>query len=270
MSGPVDGEDASPVPDERRSPSGRSRRIPWKPIGELLGAAAALAAIATLYLEIWPLRGGDERDASSPTSAAQGPGQPSPSSAPTEGVQPGDCLNASLDSLTRCDVPHHYEVFAVDDCSEASLITYLGGDPTVDIVRATPQRVQVGGENTSTCAVSPPDGAPDDSPAADVLQGPSDDAWRSCIDDRTGQQDVSCAAQHTGEWVSNDPTTDEAVNCEEIAARYMNAPPSRFSGRLQVGSSRGPAGPRCFVTMLGSDLLHGSVRAIGVSSLPTR
>jgi hypothetical protein len=163
---------------------------------------------------------------------------------------------------------HKYEVFSLDDCSSDSLITYLGGNPTIDIVRTAPERVEAAGG--SACVVSPPDAAPNNSPAIGVLQGASDDVWRSCIDDRTGHQDMSCADPHTGEWVSLDPTTDEAVDCEERAASYMGAPPSRFSGQLQVGSALGPAGPRCFVAVLGGDILHGSVRDIGVSSLPTR
>jgi hypothetical protein len=268
MTAPFDGADDPADSNEETSPGSAVRSVPWKLIGELLGAAAALAAVATLLLEIWPLRDEGDRDTASPTPATQGPSQTAPGSAASEALGPGDCLDASLNAMARCDVPHEYEVFASDDCSDASLITYLGGDPAVDIVRAIPQRVEVA--SGFTCVVSPPERAPHDSAAEGVLQGPIDDAWRSCIDDRTGEQDMSCADQHTGEWVSREPEADEMVNCEELAARYMNAPPSRFSGRLQVGAARGPAGPRCFVEILGSDLLHGSVRSIGVSSLPTR
>ncbi|WP_139176993.1 hypothetical protein [Geodermatophilus siccatus] len=221
-----------------------------------------------MFLTIWPPGKGPTTAQTPPSGVTStAPQQSEASRAPLTALEVGDCLDPGLTSMTRCDVEHGYEVFALDDCDDSALLTYLGGNPTVDIVRATPRRVDVSG--SAACVVSPPAGAPDDLPAAGVLQGPDDDAWRSCIDDRTGQQDVSCAAPHTGEWVSTEPPTDDAVDCEELATRYLDAPPTRFTGRLQVGSSRGPAGPRCFVTVLGGDLLTGSLRDIGVSSLPT-
>jgi hypothetical protein len=244
----------------------------WKVAGEVIAALGGLAAVAALPLMIWPPNDDAGTVPSSPSGAlttappsVEGPRTGDTSATPLFEV--GDCFDASLSSESRCDVEHAFEVFALGDCSNASLISYLGGSPTVDIVRATPKGVDLA--SGSACVVAPPDGAASNSPAAGVLQEASDDAWRSCIDDRTDQQDVSCAALHTGEWVSTNPTTDDAVNCEELATRYLDAPPSRFTGRLQVGSSRGPAGPRCFVTVLGGDLLNGSLRNIGVSSLPT-
>jgi hypothetical protein len=254
-----------PAPGAANS-EGRLKNI-LKALGAILGALAAVATIATLALDVWNLE--DDRQRS---SAPSSPTDSAPPATATAGsfsdVEAGTCLTASLDLVTRCDVEHGYEIFSLSDCSEDSLIEYLGGNPAVDIIRAGPQRVEMAGTGTSACVVSPPEGAAGDSPAAGVLQGDLDDAWRTCIDDRTGEQDVSCADPHTAEWVSLTPPSDEAVDCEEMAARYMNAPPSRFAGELQVRSSLGPAGPQCLVASLGSDVLHGSLRNIGVSSLP--
>lgn len=262
------------TPSEQVPPSSaKRRRLAWKPISEGLAAVAGLAGILALIFQIWPVHDEGQQGTTAVTTSASPapePGQETPTTdTGTESVAPGDCLDASLGSRTRCDAPHGYEVFASDGCDIATLIAHLGGDPAIDVIRALPERRQLTSGHP-VCVVSPPEGAPGDIPAQGVLQGPLGDAWRSCIDDRTRRQDISCAEQHTGEWVSYEPALDGSVVCEEIAARYMNAPLSRFTGRLQIGTARETDGPRCFVTVLGGDLLHGSVRNIGTSSLPTR
>ena len=172
--------------------------------------------------------------------------------------------------VDSCEVAHRYEVIdAAENCSAEVLIRYLGGDPTIEVLRATSEEVVIGNSNVQVCAVDGPTVDLSVRTVKNVLTTSGADGWRLCLDSRTNLDEISCAEPHTGEYVKPRLVSGaDAVDCVALAEGYMNAPYKRVGELLRVRTVRTASGPDCLVEVLGRNVLTASLRDLGVSAIP--
>jgi len=108
-----------------------------------------------------------------------------------------------------------------------------------------------------------------------VLSSAAGSFWRRCQDRRTGQSTVSCADEHTGEYVRVQAGTSvDQSRCERATDAYLGAGLSRLGDRLvmRVLADSPPTSdqPHCLVETRGPELLTASIRNIRTSGLIRR
>ncbi|WP_207344716.1 hypothetical protein [Arthrobacter sp. E3] len=165
-----------------------------------------------------------------------------------------------------CQIPHDAEVYAnPGNCSEKTLITYLGGNPTVEILRsdlATPEVPD------GYCIVVFPAPLTFDTSVQGKLAGPDSAVLRQCVNEVTSAN-VSCREKHTGEVVTVVGKNETgSVDCSAKAATYMTINPSDLSYQIKVNKVYIDGGFRCVIAVKGSNQLTDTVRMLGNSALP--
>jgi hypothetical protein len=235
-----------------------------KPINGVVLFLAGLAAIGSFAYTL------HKTEDSPPSTRIHASATPlsvsSSSTTDTAGALPlavGDCLPSSLDRTIRCDISHQYQVVANGACTVDALVQFLGGRPGVEVINVEPKVLELKPAGKA-CAVTDPTAPVVVTSARNALQS-GGSGWRRCRDDRIGA-DVPCAQLHTAEYVLT--ASASVVDCDQAASTYLNAPPLRFKGRLQVETLQSSAGPICLVAVQGADLLTATIRNIGTSSLP--
>lgn len=233
----------------------------------IYGIVLFFAALAGIGAYVHSLRTPSPSPRSAPIPAPD-PTVGVPSNLATDGagalsLAVGDCLPISLDRTVRCDVSHQYQVVTKGPCTEDALVQFLGGRPGVEVINVEPKVVDLKPVGKA-CVVTDPTAAVLVTSARNALQN-GGSGWRHCRDDRIAA-DVPCSQVHTAEYVLTASTS--VVDCDQAAASYLNAPPLRFKGRLQVETLQSPAGPICLLAVQGADLLTATVRNISTSSLP--
>lgn len=215
---------------------------------------------------------GDPRPTNSP-SQRSGSEDSSTSATPADsavagGLEPGTCLSDSSSDATTvsCQLHHTTEVFASSgNCNETSLITYLGGNPGIDILR---KDLRIGSLSGGACAVTFPSTLTTATSVKGALGGAQSAILRQCADRITGA-DVNCGEKHTSEVIATfDKTEPSVVDCDEEATKYMNASPADLYQKLTVGPENTSDGFRCVVTAKGGNQLTDTVRMLGTSSVP--
>jgi hypothetical protein len=167
-----------------------------------------------------------------------------------------------------CDTGHEFQVYSEVPCTRESMVSFLGGAPSIEVLAPSVGPVQVELAAQPVCAVSPPADTSRAQSADGILQTSAGESWRRCIDDRT-EAEVPCSGPHTGEVVYEGiPPTGEDLDCVTRAERYLEAPLQRFSFQLSVETIEIDGHPGCIVVVLGANLLTGSIRSVGTSTLP--
>ena len=91
---------------------------------------------------------------------------------------------------------------------------------------------------------------------------------RQCINDITGA-DVDCGEKHTSEVIAIfDKTESSVVDCDQVAAKYMDTSPADLFKKLKVDPESTSDGFRCVVTAKGGNQLTDTLRMLGTSSVP--
>lgn len=233
----------------------------------VVGVATVLGALFTILS--YTSGGEDTNREAGPsgttTSAAQDAQASEEPFTGREPITPGTCLSASGPmAVTSCDAAHAYEVFAFNDCSESSLVQYLGGQPEVEVLQVEPAKVQRDGQ--ALCVVQDP-AQTSLSSARNVLQTAEHSRWRLCHDARVDAE-VPCSEKHTGEFVRPGKSGAQPADCRQSVEEYLDARYTDFAPRLQVATLRLDEGPVCVVSARGRDLLNASVRNLGSHALP--
>lgn len=181
----------------------------------------------------------------------------------------GTCLSSNAEELP-CDVAHLQEVFAAaPDCSQESLIGYLGGVLHRDVIR---RDISVGEQSGTACVVE----LPPDLPVTRSLRGVMAEEsakdrspWlRRCFDDRS-EQDVDCSGYHTGEYVwEMQRSSPEPIDCSSHASEYIGTSIGPLFRTLEVEDLSTSELGMCRVSVKGSNSLEGSLRNLGSNGLP--
>lgn len=184
------------------------------------------------------------------------------------GLEPGICLSDSRSDATRvsCQLHHTTEVFATSgECNETSLITYLGGNPSIDILR---NDLKIGPLSDGACAVTFPSTLTATTSIQGALARDQSAMLRQCVNDITGA-DVDCGEKHTSEVIAIfDKTESSVVDCDQVAAIYMGISPADLFKILKVDLESTSDGFRCVVTAKGGNQLTDTLRMLGTSSPP--
>jgi hypothetical protein len=215
--------------------------------------------------------------------AGSGPGPSTPavserSPSPGLGASPASAtIGACLDSrraAVPCTSAHRYEVVAAPapTCAAADAIQYLGGHPARDMLLAAPVTLSLPGQGT-VCAIAGPNDETTYATARGALGGEGSARWRRCLDERVADDAVPCSRPHTGEFIgANGVVAPDAAQCRAAAEVYMGLTLDRVSDRLAVAVVKtqrvNDGRPRCFIRVLGNDLLTDTLRAIGARALP--
>jgi hypothetical protein len=259
-------------------------------IGALSGVAAIIGVIYAIAISnpAGPDAGAATSNTVSPsvqsintsTSSTQGTvdpttGQISPSSTSAD-VPPalavGDCLGADRQPLP-CTAVHRYEVVAIGatECNAAVAVSYLGGNPDLDIVRA---RFVLSDEHA--CLVADAADADRSATIKGILAAADPAAgspFRLCRDDRSAPTEVSCDVPHTSEFVGSmgEPAPDQ-THCEAAASAYLSRTFADVSDRLKVTaiptSVPSSGAPSCVITTRGNAVLTESLRSVRTNALP--
>lgn len=179
----------------------------------------------------------------------------------------GTCLpDSSTNAPVSCELPHATEVFdSLQICNEKNLITYLKGNPAVDILRNDLTiQVQPGGY----CTVTFPPSMTVTTSMKEALSRPDTAFLRQCVN-RVSGADVNCTEKHTGEVVAEVGKGDtRPVKCDDAATTYMNRSPADLYRLLMVSQENSSDGFRCIIDVNGSNQLTNTLRMLGTSSVP--
>jgi hypothetical protein len=193
-----------------------------------------------------------------PTSPAARDASSTPNTAATS-------CESRLHVPTDCQLGHSYERLK-GPCTTENLVSFMGGNPGVDIVLARVVRTKV----SNQCLIE--FGKEVEGSAEGVLGSNHDDAWRRCVE-RTRNAFVGCDQPHSGEYLganSGGLVTQKA--CERAAEVYLETSLSTVAEDLQVQSVRDTNSnafeARCVLSVRGVQLLSGSVRALRNARLP--
>ncbi|MGY1749264.1 hypothetical protein [Modestobacter sp. SYSU DS0511] len=227
--------------------------------------AAAVATVLTYVQASGEANGGGTASPTASSSSSVAPPAPSGTTTAEDPAPPpvpvvGSCVDTD-GALAACDGPHAGEVFATDDCSEEALLAHLGGQPGRDVLRELPTASRsIGG--TTVCTVAAPDGARTDGSHRDVLLRAEGDAWRRCQNQL--QREVGCAQPHVAEVVFERGNAADPLDCARRADDYLGTPFASKSADLQLLQDE----RRCLIAVRGDNVLTGSLRRLGSSSLP--
>jgi hypothetical protein len=236
----------------------------------LIALLTALGVVALLHHSGSAHDPGGQTGIASSRSSAAATAAISGSSNSGNDAAVGRCLDTSS-RIVSCSSVHEAELFGTgSDCSEAVLLGYLGGQPSLDIVSPLIHRftVQVGA--TQFCAVQPASDFPPSTSAHRILD---DNAlgsyWRRCRDDRVGGREVLCSQPHTSEFVySGVLAASDSLNCAARATTYLAIDISTDLAQLSVVPAVQGSMSECLVEVRGENHLTGSLRRIGTESLP--
>jgi hypothetical protein len=239
------------------------------------GVAALIVTVATviaMYVALFgsPFSRGSEGKTATRnvTGSFYGstPAEPAPARDATS-PKTGDCLTDSF-TYSNCSSQHKFEIYQVPPhCTEGDLIMYMGGDPQIEVLRARSAQVPVGKPTVQACVVQADGDTHPNFSAKGVLSSAAGSFWRRCQDRRTGQSTVSCADEHTGEYVRVQAGTSvDQSSCERATDAYLGAGLSRLGDRLvmRVLADSPPTSdqPHCLVETRGPELLTASIRNI--------
>lgn len=240
--------------------------------GATIFVAALVTVIAFFDLPNSPEAGsaGSASGQQLPSAEAESedPSAPAGITATESDVRPGsNCLSAGGDAVT-CDGPHSYEVVEVSTgCSAPALLSYLGGDEDVDVLRpgSGSSVVQISGK--PACTVTAPAGGALTLPAQDALRGSAGDAWRWCLS-QEDDASIGCSTPHDREVIGPSGAQVGPLDCAARADRYLEVPLRNHDRQLYVTSEQVDGAQRCVVGVRGDNRLNASLRRLRSSSLP--
>jgi hypothetical protein len=292
--------DIPPAPPEPSNPASQgfvARLLAnphWQLATVLIGTLAAVVGIVT-SLHLWPADSASAGAAPSssvppsvqttispaqilaPTTDTSTTGDP-PTSSTAADVVPalavGDCLSADRQPLP-CTAVHRYEVVATGttECTAAVAMSYLGGNPDLDILRA-----QFTFSDEQACLVADA-GDADRSATIKGILAVTDPAagspFRLCRDDRTTPTEVGCDVPHTSEFIGSlGVPAPNTADCEAAASAYLSRTYNDVSDRLKVTaiptSDPSSGSPSCVITTRGNAVLTQSIRNVRTNALPLR
>lgn len=236
-----------------------------------IAVVAGLATIATFVLDL-----GDRI----PDHAASGEASPavtsaaspatanspkrSPARTPTSVAEASGCLTSNYQPVD-CREQHRYELLP-QDCSTAALLEYMGGRAGLDVALGHPATW-----NDGQCLLDV--GRDMSSSAKDVLAADvADDGWRRCYDARRNRI-VPCDEPHSGEYVATGAKGKaNQAECEETAGTYMERSIAANADLLRVqviaNTDDDQNSARCLISARGTQRLAGSLRRLGVNTVP--
>ncbi len=193
---------------------------------------------------------------------------PLPASPSSVAIIPGTCLDAAIE-IVGCDMDHQYEVYSYQNagtCDTDALLRYLGGIPTIDLLRPEISAKALSIRGQSICALTASNGGSLPLKTAGILQTRNGDALRECWDSRV-ESEVACSEPHTAEVVSIGTGAHTTLDCQAKVERYIGAPMSGLKFDLHVDLTVG-ANPQCRIEVLAHNVLTASVRGLGTSTPP--
>ncbi|RRD27285.1 hypothetical protein [Actinomyces bowdenii] len=252
-----------------------NKTLHWTRLGAIAGFIAIIITVTIAVIDQFHLNTIEPVNHISETTTIATPTTPAPSETPT--IDPEDpsptpytgCLQD--DSSVPCSSDHDKEVFqpaAGLSCDTGGLITYLGGQPGVDLLNADLE-ISAANSDSTLCAVTSRSGLPKAS--IEGLWNPGSGSeysaggqFRKCLDNRGNS--TSCDEEHSSEIIYEGP---DDVDCE---AKY-----SEFTGRslkddystIKVLSSSSGEQRTCTATLRSnSDALTASLRWLHNKALP--
>ncbi|MBG0741724.1 hypothetical protein IV500_20415 [Paeniglutamicibacter antarcticus] len=184
------------------------------------------------------------------------------------GLHVGMCLSGTSAEPTpvSCQVHHNTEVFASPgNCSKITLIAYLGGNSTVDILRNDLAIHEGAGDY---CLVVFPSPLIFDTSAQGALGGQHSAVLRQCFNEVTNIL-IDCQEKHTAEVVAVvEKSNTELVDCKDKASIYLNKNADDLRNQLTVKKQNIDEGFRCLIEANNSNQLTETLRMLGTSSVP--
>lgn len=236
-----------------------------------IGIAASLATIAAFVLDLGdriPDQAASGEASPVVTSAASPPSANSPKRSPTRThtsvAEASGCLTSDYQPVD-CREDHRYEQLS-EDCSTAALLEYMGGRAGLDVALGHPVTW-----NDEQCLLDA--GRDMSSSAKDVLAADAgDDGWRRCYDARSNRI-VPCDEPHSGEYLATGAKGKASqAECEEAAGAYMERTIAANADLLRVqviaNTDDDQNSPRCLISVRGTQRLAGSLRRLGVNTVP--
>ena len=235
----------------------------------LFKAAAWATIISVVATIIGVLIAISETDQSK-SSTTEGSGTVVETTAPASSkeIQVGMCLSATSPNISpiSCQVPHSAEVFAkFGSCDKSTLITYLGGNSSIDIIR---NDLIIHEEADGYCFVMFPPPLFLETSIQGALASSESARLRQCIDEVNGVE-VNCQDKHTAEVVAIvDASEIQLIDCQDKATAYINRNPDALRTQLTVKKENTDIGFRCIIAAKTSNQLTGTLRLLGNSSVP--
>jgi hypothetical protein len=199
------------------------------------------------------------------TETGASDGRPTSPASREASSTPNTYCESRLHVPTDCQLGHSYERLT-GPCTMENLVSFMGGNPAVDIVLARVASTKV----SNQCLIE--FGKEVEGSAEGVLGSNHDDSWRRCVE-RTRNAFVGCDQPHSGEYLganSGGLITQKA--CERAAEVYLETSLSTVAEDLQVQSVRdlnsNTFEARCVLSVRGVQLLSGSVRGLRNARLP--
>jgi hypothetical protein len=246
-------------------------------ICEVIGAIGVVGGAIVGVAHLAGLGGSDDASGSRPPATeTTGPTTAPPSATPSSTSPPPLPPTSSAATLPRCWTAgrilvdcrenHRFEeIPGATQCTQATVIAFMGGRVDLDVVLARPATSPLG-----SCAVDAGHDLP--TSAKDVLTKSGAASWRRCNDSRI-RKIVACSSLHSSEYFATGSlrraTTEE---CEVAAVQYMDQTPANVVDELQIRAmnvvSNSPDPARCAIDARGNHLLVDSVRNLGSRPVP--
>jgi hypothetical protein len=165
-------------------------------------------------------------------------------------------------SVVPCNTNHNAEEIYTQDCDEAAVIDYLGGDPNVDILSPNIEISPV----DAACRVrfEPHSGAS----VEGALRGHSGEDYRYCVSLLPKMKYTPCSTPHAGELVYLTGAAQNSFQCESEATTYLGTPWAQVSSDLSLKKVSAPGQWGCLAVARGGNSLLHSLRNLGQGSLP--
>lgn len=191
-----------------------------------------------------------------------------PSSTEPQGAPEVGCFLRKSDALqwTACDSPHNAEIFpSQQTCDQHVVFDYLGGTPTIDVLR---RDLQIEERSGVGCLLEFPGDVELTGSLKNALIGKESDFVRQCYDGRNDRY-VSCDKIHTAEVVRTvSAESSEEARCTEAAEVYLGLSLTGFGDQLAVETRETNQFKQCLVKVKGDNVLTATLRNITHSSLP--
>jgi hypothetical protein len=243
---------------------------------EVIGAIGVMAGAIAGIAHLTGPSGSDNAGGSAPPATGTTVPTTAPPSAGPSSSSPPPAPASSTAALPRCWTAgrilidcrenHQFEeIPGATQCSQATIIAFMGGRTDLDVTLARPAKSPLG-----SCAADA--GHELAISAKDVLTKASSASWRRCNDGRI-RKIVACSELHSSEYFATGSlrraTTEE---CEVAAVQYMDQTPANVVDELQIRAlnvvSNSPDPARCAIDARGNHLLVDSVRNLGSRPVP--
>ncbi|MEI2775252.1 MAG: hypothetical protein V9G19_04630 [Tetrasphaera sp.] len=164
-------------------------------------------------------------------------------------------------SPVACVVEHDSEVFQATTCDAAELITYMGGDPGIEVLAPLPTLTQA---EPGSCRASDLSESQRTTSLARFLDTSRGSTIRVCRNSQP-RDSFGCDRPHEAELIYSQA---DDVDCAAAFQEYALTPFARFDRELKLTKETQEARVQCWVGVRGTNLLSTSLRKLRDQSLP--